>query len=45
MLSEFKKNKTCLNNVGRDEVAQEAYVAHLPCECWSRGLGGGPIPL
>lgn len=19
--------------------------AHLPCECWSRGLGGGAIPL
>lgn len=21
------------------------YTARLPCECWSRGLGGGPMPL
>lgn len=21
------------------------YVASLPWECWSRGLGGGPMPL
>lgn len=20
-------------------------MAHLPWECWSRGLGGGPMPL
>ena len=30
------QNADCLNKVS---------MPCLPCECWSRGLGGGPIPL
>lgn len=40
------KHTTCITQCSKGlNCLRYSFVACLPCECWSRGLGGGPIPL
>lgn len=42
----LRKNTTYVTQCWKGwNCVRHFYVACLPCECWSRGLGGGPIPL